>query len=38
MIDTELILGIVGCTIGIIMLIAAFVLKNKNKNKEKEEC
>jgi len=36
MIDTELILGIIGCTIGIIMLIVAFVLKNKNK--EKEEC
>ena len=38
MIDTELILGIIGGAIGIIMFIAAFVLKNKNKNKEKEEC
>lgn len=34
MIRTELILGIIGSTISIIMLIAAFILKNK----EKEEC
>lgn len=34
MIRTELILGIIGGAIGVIMLIAAFVLKNK----EKEEC
>lgn len=34
MIRTELILGIIGGAIGIIMLITAFVLKNK----EKEEC
>lgn len=31
MIRTELILGIIGGIIGIIMLIAAFVLKNKEK-------
>lgn len=31
MIKTELILGIIGGAIGIIMLIAAFILKNKEK-------
>lgn len=31
MIRTELILGIIGGIIGIIMLVAAFILKNKEK-------